>query len=148
MILGADQVVSALIQLLLAIIASGILVKVLTIRQDRRKIAGDASTSEANAASTLSGAALKMVESAQKSAYDADMRAQHAEENAEECRKESERLWRELNRARWRIHFLEMREKSLEQALLDTGIEIPDRPVYGVFDDHAKPPPGDELDDP
>lgn len=121
-------VLSAIVQVAVALIASGLAVKLLTIRQDRRKIAGEASTQEANAASTLSGAALQMVESAQKSARDADGRALAAGENADQCRKENERLWRELNKARWEIHWLKSQEEVLIAALRRASIVVPDAP--------------------
>lgn len=123
-----EGVLSAIVQVVLALIASGVAVKLLTLRQERRKIAGDASAQEANAASTLSGAALQMVESAQKSAREADQRAHDANATAEEARSENNKLWKELNQARWDIHRLQMREKVLEHALNLAGIEVPPAP--------------------
>lgn len=123
-----EGLLSAIVQVLIALIASGVAVKLLTIRQERRKIAGDASTQEANAASTLSGAALQMVESAQKSAREADQRAHDAHQTAEDARAENNRLWTELNKARWRIHWLQVRERVLEAALVQAGIEMPPAP--------------------
>lgn len=121
-------VLSAVVQVVIALVASGLAVKLLTIRQDRRKIAGEATAQEANAASTLSGAALQMVEAAQKSAREADVRATAANENAEECRTENNKLWAELNKARWEIHWLNLRERVLEAALRQAGIVVPPAP--------------------
>lgn len=138
----SDGVLSALVQVTLALIASGVAVKLLTIRQDRRKIAGDASAQEANAASTLSGAALQMVESAQNSARDADGRAQNAQSNSDEARRENERLWKELNKARWEIHWLKAQEAVMAAALRSAGINVPaaPRPENG-FPDFPPPEP-------
>ncbi len=131
---------SAVVQIAIALIASGLAVKLLTIRQDRRKIAGEATAQEANAASTLSGAALQMVEAAQKSARDADNRANNANDNADEARRENERLWKELNKARWEIHWLKTQEEVLKAALRAANINVPDAPrPIGGFPDF--PPP-------
>lgn len=135
---------SALIQVVIALIASGVAVKLLTLRQDRRKIAGEASTSEANAASTLSGAALKMVEAAQRSAHDADGRATSANDNADTCRRENERLWRELNKARWEIHWERAQREVLEAALRRAGIVVHPAPMPdGGFPEFPPPSAGD-----
>lgn len=107
-------------QLVLALIGSGVLIKVLTLRQDRRKIAGDASAQEANAASVLSGAALQMVNAAQATATAADKRAS-------EATAENGRLWGALNNARWDIAYLEARERVLEAALRAAHFPIPAR---------------------
>lgn len=123
-------VFSALIQVAIALIASGLAVKLLTVRQDRRKIAGEASTQEANAASTLSGAALQMVEAAQSTAREAESRAKVAGENAAECRTENNRLWTELNKARWEISIL-------EAAMRAAGIVPPAR----IGETPTDPPP-------
>lgn len=133
-------VVSAVVQVIIALVASGLAVKLLTIRQDRRKIAGEASTNEANAASTLSGAALQMVEAAQNTARDAEKRATSANDNAEECRLENNRLWAELNKARWEIHWLNLRERVLEAALRAAGINVPPAPER-LGDIPTDPPP-------
>jgi hypothetical protein len=138
----SDTMLSALVQVAVALIASGLAVKLLTLRQDRRKIAGEATTHEANAASTLSGAALQMVEAAQKNAREADTRAVAANENADECRKENERLWRELNKARWEIHWMQAQEAVLVATLERAGITVPQapRPENG-FPDFPPPDP-------
>lgn len=135
-----NNFLTAGVNVAVALVASGLLVKLLTLRQDRRKIAGDASSAEANAASTLSGAALQMVEAAQKSAREAETRAAAANTNADEGRKENERLWKELNKARWEIHWLRAQEEVLEAALRRAGIAVPPapRPAEGFPD---FPPP-------
>lgn len=130
---------SAILQVAIALIASGVAVKLLTVRQERRKIAGEASTNEANAASTLSGAALQMVEVAQRSARDAEARAQEATKAADETRHENERIWRELNKARWEIYWLRVQEETLEAALRRANINVPPAPKPEGFPDY--PPP-------
>ena len=132
-------VASALVQVAIALIASGVAVKLLTLRQDRRKIAGEASLGEANAASTLSGAALKMVEVAQASAREAEIRAQAAQTDASETRHENERIWRELNKARWEIYWLRVQEETLEAALRRAHINVPPAPKPEGIPDY--PPP-------
>lgn len=141
------NVVSAAVQVLVALIASGLAVRLLTIRQDRRKIAGEASTNEANAASTLSGAALQMVEVAQRSAREAEMRSSQANDKADSTRRENERLWRELNKARWEIYWLRAQEEALEAALRRADIKIPPPPTpENGFPDY--PPPDYPADKP
>lgn len=136
---------SAAVQVIIALVASGVAVKLLTLRQDRRKIAGDASTSEANAASTLSGAALQMVEVAQKSSREAEQRAQAAVTTSDETRRENERIWRELNKARWEIYWLRVREEVLESALRTARIVVPRVTRPEGFPDY--PPPDYDAQD-
>lgn len=134
-----DTTLGYLVQIIVAVAASGVLYKIFFIRQDRRKIAGDASASEANAASTLSGAALLMVQAAQKTAKDAEDRANTANSTAEGAKMESNKLWAELNKARWQIHWLQVRENALENALRDANIPLPTTPSPEEFP--AYPPP-------
>lgn len=144
---------SVLIQLVLGVIASTFAVKLLTLRQDRRKIAGDASAQEANAASILSGTALQMVEAAQRSAHEAEQKAIAAEARADQVKEEAEqkigaaqaeatRMWHELQRAGWEIHWLQIRERLLELALRGANIEIPEIPqsMLEAFPDWDAPP--------
>lgn len=144
---------SVLIQLVLGVIASTFAVKLLTLRQDRRKIAGDASAQEANAASILSGTALQMVEAAQRSAHEAEQKADAAEKRLEEVRldsdakiraaqEEASRMWHELQRAGWEIHWLQIRERLLEMALRSADIDIPAIPqsMLEAFPDWDNPP--------
>lgn len=135
----------ALLQLAIALIASGVMVRLLTLRQDRRKIAGEASTQEANAASVLTGASLQMVEASQKSAHDAHQEAQDAREELTTARQANQQLATELNRARWKIYSLEVQEAILEAALTEAGVKIPPKPFHAgdTHDDYAPP----ELDD-
>ena len=123
----SDGVVTALIQLLVSLGGAGLLVQLLLLRQNRRKIAGEASTNEANAASTLSGAAMKMVENAQAKEHEAEQRADRIQREYEERR---EADGRELEARAWRIHHLEMRQAILENALAQTGQEVPPEPDY------------------
>lgn len=133
---------SAVLQLFLALIASGVMVKLLTLRQDRRKIAGEASSQEANAASVLTGASLKMVESAQRDAINARKEASACRVDNETLKARNEELWIELNRTRWKVHNLEVREAVLEAALRDAGIIVPSRPPHAE-ETHDFPPPDD-----
>lgn len=119
---------SGLIQLAVSLGGAGLLVQLLLLRANRRKIAGDASSSEANAASTLSGAALKMVENAQKAQVDAETKSLVKDEQIAALRKENEEQWNEINRARWKTHHAEMRTAILEQALAERGVSIPAPP--------------------
>ena len=135
----SKELLSALVQLLISLGGAGLVVQLLMLRQNRRKIAGEASTSEANAASTLSGAALQMVENAQVSAREADTRADKAYEEAQVQRAENERLWTELNKARWKIHHLEMREAILEGALKQANIDVPPPPTYQEHETYQPP---------
>ena len=132
----------ALIQLLIAVVGAGLLVQLLLLRQNRRKIAGDASASEANAASTLSGAAMKMVENAQAKEHEASQRADSLEDRLSLRQREYEerrdRDARELEERAWTIHALRMRIAILENALRQVGVEIPQDP--GFHDQHGTAP--------
>lgn len=133
-------VISALVQVAVALIASGVAVKLLTLRQDRRKIAGEASTSEANAASTLSGAALQMVEAAQKAARESEARTVSANASSDDARKQNQQLWEELNKAKWENHWKDAQIQVMQEALKRANIILqpPPRPVNGFPD---FPPP-------
>lgn len=136
---------NALIQLVISLCGAGVLVQLLMLRQNRRKVAGDASSSEANAASTLSGAAIKMVENAQAKEIEAGRRADAAHEQLLQEREESdarrERDAHELETRAWRIHHLEMRSAILENALRQAGIQVPPEPDYDQMKHRAQPPP-------
>lgn len=133
-----DGFSGAVLQLLIALIASGVMVKLLTLRQDRRKIAGEATTHEANAAATLTGASLQMLQAAQQ-------QAQGAQADERDTRAENERLWAELNRTRWRVYSLQVREAVLEMALKRANIIIP--PLEYQAESHTEFPPPDGLPD-
>lgn len=135
----SKELMTGAIQLLISLGGAGLVVQLLLLRQNRRKIAGEASSTEANAASTLSGAALTMVENAQ-----AD--AREAKADAKQAREENERLWAELERARWRVHHLEMREAVLANALQQAGIDVPPAPPYDPTQGGmvTQPPPAPE----
>lgn len=135
----SDTLVSGLIQLAISIGGAGLLVQLLMLRQNRRKIAGEATANEANAASTLSGAALKMVENAQQGQREAELRAERLEEKNSELDDRLEEARRAQERQRWRIHHLEMRTAVLENALKQTGVEIPPEPHYEAQE--ISPPP-------
>jgi hypothetical protein len=133
----AESTVSAIVQLLVSLGGAGLLVQLLLLRQNRRKIAGEASTNEANAASTLSGAAMKMVENAQAKELEAEQRADRIQVEYE-ARREAD--GRELEVRAWRIHHLEMRQAILENALRQGGVEVPPEPEYEI-PSHLKAPP-------
>lgn len=134
----SDGVVTALIQLLISLGGAGLLVQLLLLRQNRRKIAGEASTNEANAASTLSGAAMKMVENAQAKEHEAEQRADRIQKEFEDRRDAD---GRELEVRAWRIHHLEMRNAILESALTQAGIDVPPEPDYAPPSQTSAPPP-------
>lgn len=137
----SEGLVSGLIQLAISLGGAGLLVQLLLLRQNRRKIAGEASTSEANAASTLSGAALRMVENAQKGQHDAEERATRLDEKITELDGRLEESHKRDIRQRWRIHHLEMRNAVLENALSQTGVTVPVEPTYDEGDEAFPPPP-------
>jgi hypothetical protein len=134
------ELVSALVQLAISLGGAGLVVQILLLRQNRRKIAGEASASEANAASTLSGAALTMVENAQQDAREARIDAKTARTEADQARDETEKLWDQYNKARWLIHHLQMRGAILENALRQAGIDVPPSPEYDEQPPKAAPP--------
>jgi hypothetical protein len=140
------ELVNALIQLVISLCGAGVLVQLLMLRQNRRKVAGDASASEANAASTLSGAAIKMVENAQAKELEANKRADAAHSQLvierEESDERRERDAHELETRAWRIHHLEMRAAILENALRQAGVEVPPEPDYEKITHRANAPLG------
>lgn len=129
-----EHLLNALIQLGISLAGAGFLVQLLMLRQNRRKVAGDASASEANAASTLSGAAIKMVENAQAKEVEASQRADRLEDRLTQVRAESdarrEADAQELEDRAWTIHHLQMRNAILENALRQVGVDIPPEPEY------------------
>ncbi len=118
---------SATVQLLVSAGFAALVVQLLLVRQTRRKIDGEATENEANAASTLSGAALNMVERSQQE-------ASSAKEEAVASREEQNRLWGLLNVERWERNQDRIRIQILESALRQAQIEIP--PLIEV-----EPPP-------
>ena len=128
---------SWIIQLIISLGGAGLVVQLLLLRQNRRKIAGDASASEANAASTLSGAAMKMVENAQAKEREAEERSEVLNRRLDEAQERRELDVRELQDRAWRIHHLELRQAVLENALRQVGIEIPEL----EYDDRGTRPP-------
>lgn len=79
-----------------AVVAAGGLVGLLTLRQQRRKVGADADVGMATAAETLTGAALLMVQQAATRATAAEAHADQAEADAQEA-------WRVANAAHQRI---------------------------------------------
>ena len=138
--------VNAVVQLVISLCGAGVLVQLLMLRQNRRKVAGDASSSEANAASTLSGAAIKMVENAQAKELEANRRADIAHtalvQEREEMDIRRERDAQELETRAWRIHHLEMRNAILENALGQAGIAVPPEPEYDQIKHRQQAPLG------
>lgn len=121
------ELVGALVQLLISLAGAGLVVQLLLLRQNRRKIDGEASANEANAASTLSGAAMAMVENAQKKEKEAEDRADAKEALLDkrtqeyEARKNADA--RDLEDARWLTHHMRMHIAILEGALRQVGVE-------------------------
>lgn len=140
-----NELLTALIQLAISLGGAGLVVQLLMLRQNRRKVAGDASSSEANAASTLSGAAIKMVENAQAKELEASQRANNAEDRLNARQSEfdirRERDAHELEERAWRIHHLEMRQAVLEHALRQLGVEPPPEPDYDAIRHRVGAPP-------
>lgn len=136
----SKELLSALLQLVISLTGAGLLVQLLLLRQNRRKIAGDASASEANAASTLSGAAMKMVENSQAKEREAEARAETLQRQLSQRQREYEqrrdRDAVELENRGWKIHRLEVRIAILEGALRQMGVAVPPPP-----EEHSWPPP-------
>lgn len=141
----SEATLSALVQLLISLGGAGLIVQLLLLRQNRRRIAGEATATEANAASTLSGAAMKMVENAQLKEREAEARVDLVEARLAQRTREFEarrsRDAGELESRAWRIHHLEMRVAILENALRQTGVQIPSEPDYDRPRDLRPPPP-------
>lgn len=139
----SPELVSGLIQLAISLGGAGLVVQLLLLRQNRRKIAGEASTNEANAASTLSGAALKMVENAQAAALKAEKERDAAnaklEARTQEFEVEARRKDESMNRMRWRNHHLSMFVQVLSGALRAAQIAVPQEPEYEEYGDEAPP---------
>lgn len=139
----SDTMVGNLIQLAISLGGAGLVVQLLLLRQNRRKIAGQASATEANAASTLSGAALKMVENAQKAQQKAEQERDVAQDKlqarTEEFEIETRRKDEQMNRMRWRNHHLTMFVAILKAALTAARIGVPEEPQYEEYGDEAPP---------
>lgn len=120
-----NETARLLVQLLASAGVTGLVFLVLTMRQQRRKIDAGATNEEANAASTLSGAALKMV-------TDADNRAGAAEARAASAWVEADTLRRELVVERGRVDDLERRERDLEAVIRELGGTVP--PARRAYD--------------
>ena len=137
--------VSALIQLAISLGGSAVLIKLLTLRQDRAKIAGDASQGEANAAATLSGAALELVQNAEERARVANDRAVAAERSLTEVRDENRRAWNELwqttTSLQWEVHEAREYVEILQNSLRTGGIAVPQDPSTRKQDPPLQPPP-------
>ena len=73
---------AALLSLVIAGVTSGLVVKLLQLGPDRRKIGADANLANANAAGVLTGEALAMVQEARAGQSDANRRAERAERTA------------------------------------------------------------------
>ena len=95
---------TALLAIAVAAVTSGLVLGLLRIGPDRRKIGSEANLSDANAASLLTGSALEMVESAQREATAARSEAHAARQSAD-------RAWR--------------RVRVLERAMSDAHVPVP-----------------------
>lgn len=136
---------TTVVQLLVSAGFASLVVQLLLVRQNRRKIEGEASTSEANAASVLSGEALKWVERANNN-------ERAAKREAHNSRQEAERYFAEWNLSRWRESWFQARISVLEAALSQGGIAVPAAPEMVVplylKVPEPKPLPPDLLDPP
>lgn len=94
--MNSNDIFQAAIQLLIAVGAGGVIAQLLTLRQTRRKITGEASTAEANAATQLANAAMSIVDAERKDKM--ALREELARVRAE--REEAERLVDEERRQR------------------------------------------------
>lgn len=137
--LMSDTLVSGLIQLGISLGGAGLVVQLLLLRQNRRKIAGDASSSEANAASTLSGAAIKMVENAQAQQKKAEDERDRLQTRLDEANVLNDRQNEESNRMRWRLHHRDMYVAILQAGFRGMGAVPPDEPEYQEFGHRAPP---------
>lgn len=95
---------TALLAIAVAAVTSGLVLGLLRIGPDRRKIGSEANLSDANAVSILTGSALEMVEAAQRDATAARREAGMARQSAN-------RAWR-------RVHVL-------EDAMRTAGVPVP-----------------------
>lgn len=136
---------TAVVQLLVSAGFAGFVVQLLLIRQNRRKIEGEASTSEANAASTLSGTALKFVEQANSDTIEAKKETAEAKREASEARDETRRYFEAMTRSEWEKQNLRMHVQVLKNALRSAGVteipEIPDLPSREAPPYQTPPPP-------
>lgn len=95
---------TTILSLAVAAVTSGLVLGLLRIGPDRRKIGAEANLSDANAASLLTGSALEMVTNAQHDASAARTEASEARQSA--------------NRAWHRVHVL-------EDAMRSAGVPVP-----------------------
>lgn len=135
-----SQIVSSVLSLFVSLGGAGLLVRILTLRQDRRKVAGDASVAEANAGVALSGAAMAMVENEQQQRREADARAAQAEQERQQVRNENSRVWTELTATQWKALNLERRVAQLEQFIIDNGMEPPPHEGEHPIPPNSPPP--------
>ena len=101
-----------LVNTIVAVVAGGGFVGLITLRQQRRKLGADAAVGEATAAETLTGVALQMVQSAQRRAERAETKADKAETDALEAQRMATVAQQRLSR--------------LVQWMRTQGIEPPD----------------------
>lgn len=85
-----------LVNAVVATVAGGGIVGLVTLRQQRRKLGADADVGIATAAETLTGSALAMVQQAASNARVAENKADQAESDAQEA-------WRVANLAQLRL---------------------------------------------
>lgn len=99
----SGEIIGSAIQLLIGIGSGAVILQLLTLRQSRRKITGEASVSEANAATQLANAAMSIVDAERKDKQalrDELIRVRSEKEEAERMvaqeRRLRERLAREM----------------------------------------------------
>lgn len=115
-----SQALAAIGNALLAFVVTGGLYQFLTIRQKRRQIVGDATSAEANAATTLTGGALDLVEGIQKA---------HNQTRADlkEARDDVATANERIDHLEDQVDSLRQRERDLEDALHRAGVRVPPR---------------------
>ena len=100
----ATPIGTTILSLVVAAVTSGLILGLLRIGPDRRKIVAGANLLDANAAATLTGSALEMVTNAQHN-------ASAARSEAHAARRSADRAWQ--------------RVRVLERAMSDAGVPIP-----------------------
>lgn len=118
--------VPALIQLLISGGFAALVVQLLLLRQNRRKIEGEASSSEASAASTLSDAAVGFASDVRQDSVEARKEAMVARSEAEAARGRSVELETELRKANWDLYDAQRRERVLVARILSLGGTVPE----------------------
>lgn len=100
------NVAGLLIQLVIASVTSGLIIALLKLGPDRRKLGAEAGVSNATAADLLTGRALEMVKTADQRAQNADQRAEKAEQEAEAAKVKADGCEDRVRDLHHHLHFL------------------------------------------